>query len=82
MQDASDHTDLDLAETLLLQFVSDFEELYNLRFVVMNAHKLVHLADSARKSGVDLCLQIASYLKISMDLLCVIYTGLMELTPK
>ena len=58
LRDAIEPTDLVLAETLLLQFVSDFEELYTLRFMMMN----VHLADYVRKTGVDLCLQTVASL--------------------
>ena len=43
--------DLIVAETLLFEFVKGFEDLYSLRYMTINVHQLVHLADSVRRTG-------------------------------
>ncbi|KAF4525461.1 hypothetical protein B566_EDAN004873, partial [Ephemera danica] len=43
--------DISLAESLMIQFVSQYEDLYGLKFMSANLHALLHLADCVRKLG-------------------------------
>lgn len=42
---------IDYAETLLTEFVQDFEVLYGTRYMGMNVHQLLHLAQCVRDLG-------------------------------
>ncbi|XP_019627756.1 PREDICTED: uncharacterized protein LOC109472429 [Branchiostoma belcheri] len=51
LQQSITEDDVDRAEQLLLQFVSQFESLYGVQEVVCNVHSLVHYADNVRELG-------------------------------
>ena len=50
-QESISQDDIVLAESCLFEFVKNFEELYSRRYMTMNIHQIVHLADVVRATG-------------------------------